>query len=225
MNHPNPESWMDYLYGELSRKSRREHEAHLTDCPTCRQQLQNWKSTLGALDTDGGRLGRSPDYRSRWNPTGALQWAAVLLLTLGIGFAVGNRGRVTQRELDQRLTAAHELWQQQFDVERQRDAVRVTRELSSAVREENRQLIADLSRQLVRVRAEDQVQLANQLRAYDQERALDYADLRNSLTVLARQTGTGFRQAESQFNWLASGLTTPVVLTTPGTNAFPEYLH
>lgn len=216
---------MDYLYGELPAKSRLEYEAHLAACPACRQQLKIWKTTLTALDTDGGRLVSSPARRSFFNPSGALQWAALILVTLGLGFAVGSRGRVTQRELDQRLTAAHDEWQHQFDVERQRDADRITRDLSSAVREENRQLIADLSRELVRVRAEDQVQLANQLRAYDQERALDYADLQNSLTVLARQTGTGFRQAESQFNWLASGLTVPVVLTSPGTNAFPDNLR
>ncbi len=216
---------MDYLYGELPAKSRHEYEAHLAVCPTCRQQLESWKSTLTALDTDGGRLVSSPKRRLSFNPAGALQWAAMVLLTLGLGFSVGSRGRVTQRELDQRLTAAHDEWQHQFDLERQRDADRISRDLSSAVREENRQLIANLSRELVRVRAEDQVQLANQLRAYDQERALDYADLQNSLTVLARQTGTGFRQAESQFNWLASGLTVPVVLTSPGTNAFPDNLR
>ena len=225
MNHPNPESWMDYLYGELPAKSQREYDAHLEACPACRQQLEIWKSTLTALDTDGVRLVSTPARRSYFHPTAALQWAALILITLGLGFIAGNRGRITQHELDQRLTAAREEWQQQFEVERQRDADRMARDLSAAVREENRQLIADLSRQLGRVRAEDQVQLANQLRAYDQERALDYADLRNSLTVLARQTGTGFRQAESQFNWLASGLTVPFVLTTPGTNTFPDNLR
>ncbi len=142
-----------------------------------------------------------------------------------MGFAVGTRGRLNQKELNAQLAVARTEWLRQAERDRQDNLQRAAREIAGVVRQENHQLLTEFAHQISEARAEDRLQWARQLSAYDQERAMDYADLRNQLTVLARQTGTGFRQAESQFNWLANGLPIPVAQPISGTNFLTEPLH
>ncbi len=216
---------MEYLYDEVPERTRRQMDAHLRDCPECRSQLEKWQSTLTALDGDGGRLTRSTPRR--WKRLGwpVLQWAAAIAIASGLGFAVGTRGRLNQKELNAQLAVARTEWLRQAERDRQDNLQRAAREIAGVVRQENHQLLTEFAHQISEARAEDRLQWARQLSAYDQERAMDYADLRNQLTVLARQTGTGFRQAESQFNWLANGLPIPIAQPISGTNFLTEPLH
>jgi Putative zinc-finger len=225
MSHPSNDSWMEYLYNEAPARTRRQMEVHLAACPDCRSQLEKWKATLAALDSDGGRLKRTTSHRWKMPLQPALQWAAAIALALGLGFSWGTRGRLNPSELKSQLAVARNEWLREAELQRQDDVQRAARQISGVVRQENQQLLSEFARQISVARTEDRLEWARQLKSYDQERAMDYADLRRELTVLARQTGTGFRQAESQFNWLASGLPMPSVQTVSGTNFLTEPLH
>lgn len=216
---------MEYLYDEVSARTRRQLDAHLRECTECRSHLERWQSTLAILDCDEGRMTRSTPRRWSWIVQPALPWAAAIALALGLGFAVGARGRWNQKELKAQLAAARIEWLRLEERDRQENIQRAAREISGVVHQENHQLLTEFAHQIAEARTEDRLQWARQLSVYDQERAMDYADLRNQLTVLARQTGTGFRQAESQFNWLANGLPIPVVQPIAATNFVTEPLH
>ena len=48
-NHPRPEEWMPYLYGEAEPAVWRDLRAHLNECAECRTQLKQWQSTRRRL--------------------------------------------------------------------------------------------------------------------------------------------------------------------------------
>ena len=50
MNHPKPEDWVQFLYGELKPDLRRQLNEHLQGCHECGEELQNWKRSLHRLD-------------------------------------------------------------------------------------------------------------------------------------------------------------------------------
>jgi anti-sigma factor RsiW len=51
MNHPKPEEWVPYVFGEATGAARRELRAHLRDCQQCREEVETWKRSLGRLDS------------------------------------------------------------------------------------------------------------------------------------------------------------------------------
>jgi anti-sigma factor RsiW len=97
---------MEYLYDEAPARTRRQMEVHLAACPDCRSQLEKWKATLAALDSDGGRLTRTTSHRWKMPLQPALQWAAAIALALGLGFSWGTRGRLNPSELKSQLAVA-----------------------------------------------------------------------------------------------------------------------
>jgi anti-sigma factor RsiW len=93
MNHPKPEDWVQYLYGELKPDLRRQLNEHLQGCHECDEELQNWKRSLHRLDA-----WKLPRTRARLDAvTPFLKWAAAALLVLGLGFGFG---RLTARQAD-----------------------------------------------------------------------------------------------------------------------------
>jgi negative regulator of sigma E activity len=83
MNHPKPEEWVPYLYGEARPDIRRQLNAHLQRCPECHQQIQSWKRSLGQLDTWKIPSLRRPS--DLFAPVLRLAAAAVVLLSVGFG--------------------------------------------------------------------------------------------------------------------------------------------
>lgn len=94
MNHPKPEEWVPYVYGEANSAARKELAAHLRTCVQCREEVQTWKRSLHRLDT--WKVRRARRRRSELLAP-VLQWAAaaVIMLTAGIGI-----GRATAPKID-----------------------------------------------------------------------------------------------------------------------------
>ena len=87
MNHPKPEQWVPYLYGEASSNERRALKSHLRDCSQCREEIQTWKRSLGRLDSwkiSRARLGQSQLLAP------LLSWAAAAVLMLMGGILIGR---------------------------------------------------------------------------------------------------------------------------------------
>ena len=40
MNHPKPEEWVPYIYGETTGTARRELSDHLNSCDQCREEIK-----------------------------------------------------------------------------------------------------------------------------------------------------------------------------------------
>lgn len=197
---------MDYLYDELPPHQRRQAEDHLDTCPQCRARMAGWKQTVQALDSDRGSQMRTVHRHPRVNTRAIQQWAAVLIVTLSLGFAAGRRGSVSTSEVQRAIASAQEAWQRQSEQRHRQETEKATAEISARLIEENHLFFADFARQWGAAHANEQVVLAHQLQSFEDQRALDYGELRRDLDILARQTGTGFRQAESQLNLLAGGL-------------------
>jgi hypothetical protein len=85
MEHPTPEDWMDYLYGEVGRRERRQMDAHVRDCAECREAVAGWRATMGRLDE-----WRLPQRRPIQLAGRVLRIAAAVLVVLGIGYGVGR---------------------------------------------------------------------------------------------------------------------------------------
>ena len=84
-NHPRPEEWVPYFYGEAEPSVRREMRAHLNQCPECRTQLKQWQHTRRRLSA--WRLPRVRASGAFFAPAWRLAAAAVVLFA---GLAVGR---------------------------------------------------------------------------------------------------------------------------------------
>jgi anti-sigma factor RsiW len=96
MNHPKPEAWVPYLYGEVKSNERRSLKAHLKGCPECRAQVEQWKRSVDRLDA--WHLPRTSTLVELFAPV--LKFAAAAVLVLGLGFFLGRLGgreAVTER--------------------------------------------------------------------------------------------------------------------------------
>lgn len=51
MNHPTPEEWIDFLYGELDAQRHQHHQRHLDACPECLDRITAWRATRGDVAT------------------------------------------------------------------------------------------------------------------------------------------------------------------------------
>ncbi len=77
---------------------------------------------------------------------------------------------------------------------------------ASATASETRRFLTEFSEQFQTARAGDRRELLQTLQSLEAQRDVDLAVLRSDLSRLAHTTGSGFLQAESQFNVLASQL-------------------
>ncbi len=101
MNHPTREEWVPYLFGEAKSDARRQLNAHLKDCPDCRQEIETWKMSLGLLDA--WKLPPVPRPAPSFAPL--LNWAAAAAVILLVGFGIG---RLTAKANVQKVRAAIE---------------------------------------------------------------------------------------------------------------------
>jgi len=93
MNHPKPEEWVPYLYGETRPDTRRQLKAHLKACPECSREIQNWKQSLGRLDAWKVPALRRPG--ELFAPLLRLAAAATVLLSIGFGLGRFTASKAT----------------------------------------------------------------------------------------------------------------------------------
>lgn len=85
MNHPTPEEWMSYLYGELSAEQRRALDAHAAGCRECEERLANWRDAMGHLDR--WPLPVEKAAPPVWH---FARWAAAVAVLMGLGFGLAK---------------------------------------------------------------------------------------------------------------------------------------
>ena len=197
---------MSYLYGELPGAAREECETHLPVCPACRSSVELWRSTMATLDADHATLAlpRRKVAAPRWQP--ALKWALAASVVLGAGFLAGRAGAPGRDEVKREVAATKEQISAELRDRYQEDLKALATATVASTSAENRQFLADFTRQFNTARADERRDFLKAMQAYEDRHVMDYAELRSGLTQLARKTGSGFRQAESQLNLLANSL-------------------
>jgi len=101
MNHPKPEEWVPFVYGEVSGPARRQLVEHLESCSHCREEIQSWRRSLRLMDS--WKISRPAAQRGGFMlPFLKLAGAVALILLLGIVI-----GRATSPKVDlEKLRAA-----------------------------------------------------------------------------------------------------------------------
>jgi hypothetical protein len=88
MKHPNPEQWMEFLYGELPRAARKELEQHLAVCQLCAREKTEYERTMSRLGKWKLETSAPVQTQSEWLRIG--KWAAAAALLVSTGFATGR---------------------------------------------------------------------------------------------------------------------------------------
>lgn len=94
-SHPSKENWMEYIYGEISPSERSFINAHLDQCPTCRNQLQTWQATHQVLSSWRLNSAQNGWLHHSWGNW--FRWGIAALLVLSVGILIG---RSTQPSID-----------------------------------------------------------------------------------------------------------------------------
>ena len=218
--HPTPEEWMSFLYGEDAPPRHIELDAHLRDCAQCRQQVQQWRGSMSALDAWS-----VPQARRRVFARPAAQWVAAAALVLGLGFGLG---RVTigpapdlaqvkvelRAEMDTRLTAAREDYAQVLQQQQMEFAQAVRAAAAETATEETEQLFEKYVKALEERRESDRVTYLAALKQIDERRQSDFASLRQDVTTLAVNADDGFSRTQEQLLQLAAA-TQPIPNPNP----------
>src|SRR5690349_13587675 len=87
MNHPKREEWVPYVFGEATPDAARRLNDHLQQCPECREEITNWKSSMNRLDSWKVSGAKDPD-RFHFSPL--LKMAAAVVILLTVGFGIGR---------------------------------------------------------------------------------------------------------------------------------------
>jgi len=205
---------MEYLYGEVASKRRRELSAHAKGCEACGTKLADWRRAKASLNDDMIRatgFGAIPS-------NGILKWAAMIaLLVFGLyGTAKGTtnsrqiselRGSVERSvraslepEIKTRIAVA-----QAEAMERVRSEVAKARENTLAVAQaDNKQLLESLAKITAHARSEDREFLIGALQQIEERRSNELASLRKELETVAVLTEASLKKAQQQIIQLAS---------------------
>jgi anti-sigma factor RsiW len=191
MNHPKPEDWVPYLYGESAPKTRAELKAHLDGCPQCRAEFAGWEQSVKRLDA--WKLPRA--RRQGFLVAPILKWSTAAAALLFLGFIAGRSA--SARPDVERLRAALEPQLRQ----------ELTAELTRVIRQEVSQ---GATATLAQAQAQSDKAVAACSAALESKRAQDYRDVHAALLVLKEQldtvamnTDAGFRQAVQKLVQLA----------------------
>lgn len=167
MNHPGPEEWGAYLYGELAARKRVALEAHLVQCPECKANVDLWRRVMAELDTCKLQ-GRQRRVLRLWR---GVRWAARHAVAAVLILAVGYGGG--------RLSAPRALDAEQLQTSL---AASLRPSLEAVIRQD---LLEDLDRRWQLALAASHVQLGNDFAALETDlRRQCQRDL-NALTVRA----------------------------------------
>lgn len=197
MKHPDPEVWMDYLYGEkLPQPERDRLRVHLETCDACRRQYGGWQETQAQLNRWSltPRRSRPPGWQ-RWLPRAAV--AAVLLATglvTGRHLGAPNPDLATLRaevrqELQQDLSAA--LAQSQAT-------------LRQTYLDDLQTILAEFSHLQEQRREKDLTTVAAAIARLEDRHQRDSTAMRRDLETVAILTDASLRQTQDQVVQLAS---------------------
>lgn len=197
---------MGHLYGELSPTDRREADRHLQDCAECRQRVAQWRATMGLLDADHATL-TLPSRRERTVfSTSGVRWAAGASVVLLAGFVLGRATGVNRVEVERQIAASRDGITAELRQRHEQDLQAMAAATVAATSVQYRESLAQFSRQFNDARSEERRDWIAALDAMNRQHVEELATLKAGLKVLARKTGVGFQQAESQLNLLASYL-------------------
>ena len=135
-----------------------------------------------------------------------MRWALAASVVLGAGFLAGRATGPSRDELRREVAAVRGQLSAELANRHDSDLQALAAATVTTTVAENRRFLADFTRQFSQARGEERRDLLGALQAFEDRRALDYTELRDGLRLLARKTGSGFRQAESQLNLLANYL-------------------
>jgi len=209
---------MSFLYDECPAAEKAGLDLHLQQCKECRTAVDALRATLGDLDLDQATLAlprRQASPRFRWQSTTA--WAAAASVLLVAGFAAGRLGTVSRTEFQRDLAATREQLTEEIRGRYSEDLKTLAAAAVSATTQQNREALREMRTEFVEARATVQRQLLTALDRMEIQRVQDYRQLSGGLVRLARETGNGFRQAEEQFNTLAT--VTPAGISIPNSNS------
>jgi len=185
MNHPKPEEWVQYVFGEASSASHRRLQEHLRECGECRQEIEAWQRSRGCLNAwKLPRMQRRPEALApllRW----AVATSFILMLGFGLGWltSVRNSNAGFQNALDRAQSqTAHSL-------------AALEARLAKTSGAETRQLVQGLTVMLERAREEDRRAALALFRDLEKQHVAAYVALRKDLERLASLTEDEIRQA------------------------------
>ena len=209
MNHPKPEEWAPYLFGEAGPVAGRRLKAHLATCPECRAHISGWKRSVERLDA--WELPRTEPSRALFAP--ALRWAVAALLVVGIGFGLGRltaAPRVSSGELH--ALVAGEVRGELARAQRQTTnalAALETRRIQAADLQ-SRSLLQGFTEVLAQARAQDRQAVLALFRELEEQHTTAYVALRKDLETLASLTDDQLRQARFRLmEFAANGTQSP----------------
>jgi hypothetical protein len=186
---------MEFLYREMPAQRRRELGNHLSQCPTCSDQLKSWRASMSALDE--WELPAIRRAQPDWQP--ALKWAAVAAIVLCIGFLLGRQTSSAASELAA-LKASVARITETVEREREANAVNAVDEATAAAQAEVVRLLADYTHAAETVRTEDRRTTALALRQME----LRLGRLRAELETVAVNTEDSFQQTQEGLASLVS---------------------
>jgi anti-sigma factor RsiW len=195
LKHPESAEWMEFLYGELDDRRRRELDAHLASCAECSTQLKEWRSGMAHLDE--WELPVPQPVRRQWVP--ALQWAAAAALVLLAGFGLGRRSVSSTAEISTLKASVAEL---AAIVQHDRLATlsNTVNLATIAANAESMRLLDEYSRIQVNQHDADQQSFNLAMQRFDTR----LARLRSEIETVAVNTESGFQQTRQNLTRLAS---------------------
>jgi anti-sigma factor RsiW len=201
MNHPTREEWVPYLFGETKSDARRQLNAHLKDCPDCRQEIENWKMSLGLLDA--WKLPPVPGPAPSFAPL--LNWAVAAAVVLLVGFGIG---RLTAKADVQKVRAAIE---PELRRELTQEFARLTREeinksassTLAAAAQQTEQAMAVLGKEIEDARAEDNRAIYAAMDKLESDSFTQFVSLKKDVDTVAVNTDAGLRNAAQELVQLA----------------------
>jgi hypothetical protein len=199
--HPTKDQWSAFLYGELTSDTHAALEQHLAGCAACRQQVEEWRATMAALDA-----WRLPVRRTAARSAQPLlKWAAAAAILLGVGLVAGRLSapRVNPDQIRSEM-------QRQFRTELQ--------SATAALEAESDRKLEDLAQAWATARAQDQQATLTLYQRAEAQRKTDLAWLRRDVETLAlnaeqridtTQRGLSQLAAASQTFWERPDPATP----------------
>jgi hypothetical protein len=223
MNHPKPEEWAPYLFGEATPEARHKLAEHLQLCPDCAAEISGWRQSLKKLDR--WKLPRMR-ARSAQGPPPLLKWsvAAALVLVAGVGLGRWSAPVIDLNTFQARIEAsvksslAAELQRQLYaDLQSALAATggqltnefkaQLNRALAGVVDasalETHRQL-GELIKAFNRAREEDRQITFSWLEKVQKQHTAEYLSLRTDLETVASLTDEEIRRARQSLNRLAA---------------------
>ncbi len=201
MNHPTREEWVPYLFGEAKSDARRQLNAHLKDCPDCRQEIETWKMSLGLLDA--WKLPPVPRPAPSFAPL--LNWAAAAAVILLVGFGIG---RLTAKADVQKVRAAiepelrRELTQEFARLARE-EMSRNTSATLAASAQQTEQAITVLAKAVEVARLEDNRAMYAALDKVESQSFAQFVSLKKDVDTVAVNTDAGLRNTAQELVQLA----------------------